>query len=64
MTIEATGEAYVGEYSCGKESGYGYVCRQFDQYEVQEQKITTLDKTIPAYETTAMYEGEMLYYKD
>ena len=34
MTIESTGEAYVGEYTSGKETGYGYCCRVYTDYAV------------------------------
>ena len=34
MTIKQNGEAYVGEFDSGKQSGYGYCYREYDNYEV------------------------------
>ena len=59
MTIVKTGEAYVGEYDCGKQAGYGYCSRNIEEYKVQEQCIATQYKWIDEYVTSAMYEGEL-----
>ena len=64
MTIENTGEACLGQFDHGKQSGYAYCSRNYDDYDVQEQEITTLDyRKIPAYVTSATYEGELVYQK-
>ena len=58
MTIEQNGEAYVGEFDGGKETGYGYCYRTYEKYEVPEQVIiTSVSKKIRKNVTSAIYEG-------
>lgn len=42
MKFKKSCQAYVGEFEDGQESGFGYCSRNLEEYEVKEQKITTL----------------------
>ena len=50
MTILENGEAYVGEFRFGQETGYGYCNRTYEQYEYS-----------PKLFTSAIYEGGLFF---
>ena len=61
MIIKNTGEVYLGEFENGKQVGYGYCCRSYEYYEVEAQRNNSLKTTIPAYITSATYQGELCF---
>ena len=62
MKITNTGEVYLGEFDEGKQTGDGYCYRSYETYEVQKEVKATAGSAnkIPAYVTSATYEGELL----